>query len=94
MAIPGRREEIKRFTGTKVQAIVTRARDLSGRVDALWTALDHGAMEYFSPDAVAVTRHARDVIAYLAQLPSGDDKRALRSFLAEGQSKIVTRLPR
>ena len=94
MAIPGRREEIIRLLNTKPSAVVTRARDLAGRVDALWTALDHGAMEYFSLDAIAVTRHARDVNAYLAQLQSGDDKRALRSFLAEGQWKIVTRLPR
>ena len=94
LAIPGRREEIKRLTGTKPPAIVTQARDLAGRVDAPWTALDHGAMEYFSPEVVAVTRHALDVNAYLAQLACGDDKRDLRSSLAEGQWKIVARLPR
>ena len=76
VAIPVRRKKIKRLTSTKPPIIVTRAIDLAKRVDALWTALDHDAMECFTLDVFAITGHACDVKAYFAQLPRGDDKRA------------------
>ena len=71
-----------------------KAKELAGRVDAIWTALDHGAAVYFAPELEPVARHARDVVAYLAQLPNTDDRRAFRSFLAETQWKIVACIPR
>ena len=94
VAVPGRRDEIKRVTGIKPPAVVFKARELAGRVDAIWTALDHGAAFYFAPELEPVARHARDVVASLAQLPNADDRRAFRSFLAEAQWKIVACIPR
>ena len=94
VAVPGRRDEIKRVTGIKHPAVVFKARELAGRVDAIWTAFDHGAAVYFAPELEPVVRQARDVVAYLAQLPNADDRRAFRSFLAEAQWKIVACIPR
>ena len=35
VAVPGRRDEIKRVTGTKPSVVVFKARELAGRVDAI-----------------------------------------------------------
>ena len=41
VAVPGRRDEIKRVTGIKHSAVVFNARELAGRVDAISTVLNH-----------------------------------------------------
>ena len=82
-----------RVIGTKPTATLIRARNLVGRFVAISTDPDHGAAEYSAPDAEAVTRHARDANAYIALIPSADDRRVVRSFLAEVLLKIVACIP-
>ena len=51
VTVPGRRQVIAKRTGRKVQLPqVYKARQLAGRVDAIWTDFDHGMKDYFDPD--------------------------------------------
>ena len=48
VTVSGRRQKIAKRTGRKVQPPqVFKARLLAGRVDAIWTDLEHCTKEYF-----------------------------------------------
>ena len=59
VTVPGRRQEITKRTGRKVQPPqVFKARLLAGRVDAIWMELEHGTKEYFDRDSGRVVEYA------------------------------------
>ena len=61
VTVPGRRQEIAKRTGRKVQIPqVYKARELAGRVDAIWTDLDHGTNDHFDPDGPRVVQYAKN----------------------------------
>ena len=79
----GRRQLIAKRTGRKVQIPqVDKARQLAGRVDAIWTDLDHGTKDYFDPDGPRPVQHAKNAYNYL-HAHGGDLLRDLRSMFAE-----------
>lgn len=84
VVVPGRRKAIAKRTNRKVPAQVNHARQLSGRVQAIWTTLEHGTCAYFHPDASLVSRHARNAYGYL-EAYGGDTLKAVRALLAEVQ---------
>ena len=52
VTVPIRRQEIANRTGRKVQVPqVFKAMQHAGRVDAIWTDVEHGTKEYFHPDS-------------------------------------------
>ena len=62
VTVPGlcQGQEIAKRTGRKVQIPqVYKARQLAGRVDAIWTNLDHITKNYFDFDTPRVVQHAR-----------------------------------
>ena len=79
----GRRQEIAKRAGRKVQRLqVFKARQLVGRVDVIWTDLDHGTKDYFHPDSARIVQYGIHAYNYLHAL-GGDLLRDVRSILAE-----------
>ena len=89
VTVPGRRQEIAKRTGRKVQIPqVYKARKLAGRVDAIWTDLDHGTKDYFDPDGSQVVQHAKNAYNYL-HAHGGDLFRDVRSMFFEVEWKVL-----
>ena len=85
VTVPGRRQEIAKCTGCKVQPPqVFNARLLAGRVDAIWTDLEHGTNEYFDQDSARVVQYAKNVYNYL-HAHNGDMLFDVRSIFSEVQ---------
>ena len=83
VTVPGRRQEIAKHTDRKVQIPqVYKARQLAGRVDAIWTDLDHGTIDYFHPDGPRVVQHSKNAYNYL-HAHGGDLLRDVCSMFAE-----------
>ena len=89
VTVPGRRQEIAKRTGRKVQhPQVFKARQIAGRVDSIWTDLEHGTKDYFHPDGPRVEKNAKNAYYYL-QVHGGDLLRDVRSMVAEVQWKVL-----
>ena len=85
VCVPGRRKEIAKRTGRKAQQPqVFKAQQLSGRVDAIWTDLEHGTNRYFNPDSARVVQYAKNAYNYL-HVHGGNLLRDVRSMLADVQ---------
>ena len=91
IAIPGRRQAIAKITG-KCPAQSFHGKQLSRRVSSIYTALEHGASDFFGLDFAKVQRHARNAHIYLAKLP-GDVLSTVRTFLSGVQWKILAVYP-
>ena len=88
-----RRQEIAKLTGRKVQGPqVFKARQLAGRVDAIWTDLEHGTKDYFHPDGARVVQYAKNAYNYLHD-HGGDLFHDVRSMLAEVEWKALADFP-
>ena len=93
ITVPGRRQEIAKRTGRKVQIPqVFKARQLACRVDAIWTDLDHGTKDDFDPDGPRVVQHAKNAYNYL-HAHGGDLLRDMRSMFAEVEWKVLVDFP-
>ena len=94
VTVPGRRQEIAKRTGRKVQIPqVYKARQLAGRVKAIWTDLDHDTKDYFDPDGPRVVQHAKNAYNYL-HVHGGDLLRDVRLMFAEVEWKVLADFPR
>ena len=94
VTVPGRRQEIVQRTGRKVQQPqVFTTRLLAGRVDAIWTDLEHGTKDYFHTDCPRVVQNAKNAYYYL-QVHGGDLRCEVRSMLADVQYKILADFPK
>ena len=93
VTVPGRRQKIAKRTGRKVQILqVYKARQLAGRVDTIWTDLDHGTKTYFDHDNPRVVKHAKNTYNYLHAY-GGDLLRDVRSMFAEVKWKVLADFP-
>ena len=91
--VPGRRQEIAKRTGRKVQIPqVYKARQFDGRVDTIWTELDHGTKDYFDFDGPRIVQHAKNAYNYL-HAHGGDLLRDVRSMFAEVEWKVSADFP-
>ena len=89
VTVPKKRQEIASRTGRKVQVPqVIEARQLTGRLDAIWTDLEHGTNEHFHPDRARVVQCAKNFYNYL-HVHGGDLLREVRSMLVEAQWKVL-----
>ena len=68
------------------------ARQLAGRVDGIWTNLDHSTNDYFDPDGPRVVQHAKNAYNYL-HAHGGDLLRDVRSMFAEVKWKVLADFP-
>ena len=93
VTVIGRRQEIAKRTGHKVQQPqLYKARLLAGRVDAIWTDLEHGTKDYFAPDGPRVVQNAKNAYYYL-QVHGGDLFRDVRSMLSAVEWKVLADFP-
>ena len=93
VTVPGRRQEIAKRTGRKVQKPqVFKARQLAGRVDAILTELEHGTKDYFHPDGARVVQYAKNAYNYL-HAHAGKLLHDVRSMLAEVEWKALADIP-
>ena len=94
VAIAGRRElmQEKDKHGKLVKAPVRvfKASQLSGRVDAIWTDLDHGTLELFGNAYNTIKARWNAVHGHLLKIDAG----RTRSFLAEVQWKLFAEFDR
>ena len=94
VTLPGRRQTIAKRTSRKVRIPqVYKARQLAGRVDAIWTDLDHGTKDYIDPYGPRVVQHAKNAYNYL-HAHGGDLLRDVRSMFAEVEWKVLADFPR
>ena len=94
VTLPGRRQEIAKLINRKVQIPqVYKARQFAGRVDAMWTDLDHGTTDYIDPDGSRVVQHAKNAYNYL-HVHGGDLLRDVRLMFAKVEWKVLADFPR
>ena len=93
VTVPGRRQEIAKRTGRNIQIPqLYMARHLAGRVEAIWTDLDHGTKDSFDPDGPRVVQHAKNAYNYL-HAHGGDLLREVRSMFAKVEWNVLADFP-
>ena len=94
VAIPGRRaqmqEKDKHGNLVKAPVRVFKASQLAGRVDAIWTDLEHGTLELFAGAYDSIKARWNAVHGHLMKIDAG----RTRSFLAEVQWKLFANFHR
>ena len=94
VTIVGRRQDIAKRTGRKVQIPqVYKARQYAGSVEAIWTDLDHGTKDYIDPDGPRVVQYAKNAYNYL-HVHGGDLDRDVRLMFSEVEWKVLADFPR
>ena len=87
VAVPGRRDDLLRETKVKPKAVIFKAKQLSAAVDAIWTDLRHGALDYLNPDTEEIYNRWKLIQAYLAKVAGAGPR--LREFMSEVPWKLI-----